>query len=117
MAGSAVVCIFNCNHIGRVADYYQMTVEHDMIGFIYVNGDPVVAPIGARTAVLSTNPLSYGIPSGNKRPIILDIATSVAAEGKIRATLYKGQQIPPGWIVDSQGRPSMTRRFLLYKRN
>jgi uncharacterized oxidoreductase len=105
-AGSAVVCVFNCNHIGRLGHYTQIVAENDMIGFICVNGDPIVAPFGGRTAVLSTNPLSYGIPSGSVNPIVLDIATSVVAEGKVRAALYKGQQIPAGWIIDSQGRPS-----------
>jgi len=105
-AGSAVVCVYNCNHIGRLGHYTQIVAENDMIGFICVNGDPIVAPFGGRKAVLSTNPLSYGIPSGGTDPIVLDIATGVVAEGKVRAALYKGQQIPPGWIIDSQGKPS-----------
>ncbi len=104
--GVGVIGIFNCNHIGRLADYAQMALENDMIGFIAANSDPSVAPYGGRKAILSTNPVSYGIPAGQERPIVVDFATSMAAEGKIRAALYKGQQLPLGWIVDSQGRPS-----------
>jgi uncharacterized oxidoreductase len=104
--GIAAVAVYNCNHVGRMADYTQMAVENDMIGFICVNSDPGVAPYQGRKRVLSTNPLSYGIPAGKEKPIIVDFATSVGAEGKVRAALYEGQQLPPGWIVDSQGRPS-----------
>jgi len=104
--GSAVVCVFNCNHIGRLADYTQMALESDMIGFICVNGDSAVAPYGGKKAMLSTNPLSYGIPAGKENPIILDIATAIVAEGKVRAALYKGEKLPPGWILDSSGKPS-----------
>ena len=105
-SGSVVACIFNCNHIGRLGDYSQMALENGMIGFICVNGDPVVAPYGGRKPLLNTNPISYGIPSGRENPIIVDIATSVAAEGKIRAALYSGHKLPPGWILDSRGRQS-----------
>ena len=104
--GVSGVAIFNCNHIGRLSDYSLMAVENDMVGFIAANGDPNVAPYGGRSSVLSTNPISYGIPAGTERPVIVDFATSMAAEGKIRAALYKGVQLPPGWIVDSAGRPS-----------
>lgn len=104
--GVAAVGIFNCNHIGRLADYSLMAAKKDMIGFITVNGDPEVAPYGGRTGVLSTNPISYGIPAGAEQPIVVDFATSMGAEGKVRAALLRGQQLPPGWIVDSQGQPS-----------
>jgi LDH2 family malate/lactate/ureidoglycolate dehydrogenase len=104
--GVGAVGIFNCNHIGRLADYVQMAVENDMIGLVTANTDPCVAAYGGRARVLGTNPLSCGIPAGHEKPIVVDYATSVVAEGKVRAALYKGQQLPPGWIVDPQGHPS-----------
>ncbi|MGO9645958.1 MAG: Ldh family oxidoreductase [Candidatus Bathyarchaeia archaeon] len=104
--GIAAAGVFNCNHIGRLADYTQMAIKENMIGFITVNSDPCVAPYGGRKIVLSTNPLSYGIPAGQEMSIVVDFATSVAAEGKVQAALAKGQQLPPGWILDSKGRPS-----------
>lgn len=105
--GVVAAGVFNCNHIGRLADYTQMAVDREMIGFITVNSDPCVAPYGGRKVVLSTNPLSYGIPAGREMPIIVDFATSVAAEGKVQTALSKGEQLPLGWIVDSRGRPSV----------
>ncbi len=104
--GVGVVGIFNCNHIGRLADYSLMAAEKGMIGFIVVNSDPCVAPFGGRKAVLSTNPLCYAVPTGSGNPIVVDFATSVVAEGKVRAALYKGEKVPAGWIVDAEGRPT-----------
>jgi uncharacterized oxidoreductase len=104
--GVGAVGILNCNHIGRLAEYAQMAVANDMIGFIAANCEPYVAPFGGRTPVLGTNPLSYAIPAGHEEAVTVDYATSAAAEGKVRATLFKGDQLPSGWIVDSHGRPS-----------
>jgi len=105
-SGVGAVGIFNCNHIGRLADYALMAVDKGMIGFIAANCEPYVAPYGGRERVLGSNPLCYGIPAGNERSVVVDYATSAAAEGKVRAVLFKGEKLPPGWIVDSQGRPS-----------
>ncbi len=104
--GVGAVGVFNCNHIGRLAEYAQMAVANGMIGFITANCEPYVAPYGGRTPVLGTNPLSYAIPAGRENAVVVDYATSAAAEGKVRATLLKGEQLPSGWIVDSHGRPS-----------
>jgi uncharacterized oxidoreductase len=104
--GVSAVAIFNCNHIGRLADYSRMAVKNGMIAFVAANSDPCVAPYGGKKAVLSTAPLSWGIPTHSERPIIVDLATSAVAEGRIRAALYKGEQIPSDWIVNSQGQPS-----------
>jgi uncharacterized oxidoreductase len=104
--GVGAVGVLNCNHIGRLAEYAQMAVDKGMIGFITANCEPYVAPYGGRTPVLGTNPLCYGIPSGTGNAIVVDYATAAAAEGKVRAILYKGGQLPPGWIVDAHGRPS-----------
>lgn len=104
--GVGAVGVFNCNHIGRLAEYAQMAVDNGMIGFITANCEPYVAPFGGRTPVLGTNPLSYAIPSGREKALVVDYATSAAAEGKVRAVLLKGEQLPSGWIVDSHGRPS-----------
>jgi len=104
--GVGAVGVFNCNHIGRLAEYALMAADNGMIGFIAANCEPYVAAYGGSKPVLGTNPLCYGIPAGRGRSIILDYATSAAAEGKVRAILFKGERLPPGWIVDSHGRPS-----------
>ena len=104
--GVGAVGVLNCNHIGRLSEYAQMAIDKGMIGFITANCEPYVAPYGGRTPVLGTNPLCYGIPGGSRKAIVVDYATAAAAEGKVRAALYRGELLPPGWIVDSHGRPS-----------
>ena len=64
------------------------------------------APFGGREGRMSTNPISFGAPAGDADPIVLDFATTAAAEGKIRVARDKGVEIPPGQILDNQGRPS-----------
>ena len=103
--GVGAVGVFNCNRIGRLADYASMAADNGMIGFITANCEPYVAAYGGRTPVLGTNPLCYGIPAGQGRSIVVDYATSGAAEGKVRA-LLKRERLSAGWIVDSHGRPS-----------
>lgn len=105
-SGVSVVGIFNCNHVGRLSEYTKMSLEHGMVSFIAVNADPCVAPYGGRQAVLGTSPMSYAIPAGQEQPIVVDFATSIVAEGKIRAAILKGTRIPEGWIVNSAGRSS-----------
>src|SRR5208282_5397889 len=92
--GTCAAGIFNCNHIGRLSDYSKMALQDDMIAFVAVNSDPCVAPYGGTRAVLATSPISYAVPADAEKPIIVDFATSVAAEGKVRAALYKGVQLP-----------------------
>jgi len=104
--GACAAGIFNCNHIGRLSDYTKLALQYGMIAFVAVNSDPCVAPYGGTRAVLATSPISYAIPARVEKPIVVDFATSVAAEGKVRAALYKGLQLPEGWILDSQGRQS-----------
>ncbi|HYW00550.1 MAG TPA: Ldh family oxidoreductase [Candidatus Acidoferrum sp.] len=104
--GVSSVGIVNCNHVGRLSEYSTMALEHGMISFIAVNADPCVAPYGGKQGVLSTSPMSYAIPAGQEAPIVVDFATSVVAEGKVRAALLKGKMLPEGWIVNSAGRPS-----------
>ena len=77
--------------------------------FLMVAGGPGMmrtAPFGGREGRMSTNPISFGAPAGDADPIILDFATTAAAEGKIRVARDKGVEIPPGQILDNQGQPS-----------
>jgi uncharacterized oxidoreductase len=104
--GVGAVGVFNCNHIGRLAEYARMAVDNGMIGFITANCEPYVAPYGGRARVLGSNPVCYAVPTGQGRSVVVDYATSMAAEGKVRAALLKGARLPPGWIVDARGRES-----------
>jgi len=102
----SVVCVYNCNHVGRLADYTMMAAESGMIGIAMVNASKSVAPYRGMERMLSTGPLSYSFPTDKEVPFVLDISTSVCAEGKIRVSLHKGEKLPDGWIIDKNGKPS-----------
>lgn len=103
--GLAAVTLYNTRHIGRVGEYVEMAVEAGFIGFAYCSALPQVAPHGGKGRVLGTNPVAIGIPS-NGEPFLLDFATSVLSEGKVRVSLDKGVELPPGAILDAAGQPS-----------
>ena len=105
----AAVGMFHCPHIGRVGEYPAMAAEQGMIGIAVCNSGPpggIVAPFGGRKPFFSTNPLALAVPAGERPPLLLDFATSVVAEGKVRVARNRGKQIPEGWIMDSEGNAS-----------
>ena len=107
--GVSTVGIFNCNHIGRLADYTEMGLSRDMLAILAVNAGGAgqrMAPWGGRAPRLSTNPIAFACPAGNAQPISFDIATTVAAEGKVRVKRNRKEKIPLGWVLDAEGRPT-----------
>jgi len=101
------VGVINCNHIGMLAHYPMMALEHDMIGVTLCNSSPEVAPYGGRMRKLGTDPICVAIPANREKPIVLDMATSVVAAGKVRAKYVKGEKTPEGWIIDNDGQPTV----------
>ena len=107
--GVAAVTVSNCYHSGRIGTYAEQAAAAGMIGIILVNaggGGQWVAPFGGAAGRMGTNPIAIGAPSGGKYPIILDIATAVAPEGKVRDYRNRQKEVPEGWILDHQGRPT-----------
>lgn len=102
----SVVCAYDVYHIGRLADYTAFAAEKDMVGIAMVNSTPTVAPYGGMERLISTAPVSYAFPTGEENMFVLDIATSVCAEGKVRVSLHKGDKLPVGFIIDKEGNPS-----------
>jgi uncharacterized oxidoreductase len=108
-SGMAAVAIRNCSHTGRIGTYTQMAAQAGLIGIAVSNtagAGQAVVPFGGAAPRLSTNPISIAAPSGGPEPILLDMATSVAPEGKVRAHYQAGKSLPPGWIIDAAGKPS-----------
>ncbi len=104
--GVGFVAVRNANHFGIAAYYTMMALPHRMIGIAATNAAPSMAAWGGTTAVLGTNPISMAIPTGQDVDIVLDMASSVVARGKIRSAASKGERIPPGWALDAEGRPT-----------
>jgi len=100
------VSVFNSNHFGITSYYSMIALKHMMIGIVISNTNPAMAPWGGTKKLLGTNPLSVAIPAGEERPIILDIAMSKVARGKIRLAAEKGEEIPEGWAIDESGHPT-----------
>ena len=101
--GSGWVSVRNSNHFGIAGYHALMAVEKDMIGFAMTNASPLVAPTFANERLLGTNPMCYAFPAGKYPPVIVDMATSAAANGKLEIAQRSGKPVPEGWIQDKDG--------------
>jgi uncharacterized oxidoreductase len=105
------VALRNPHHIGRVGTYGEMCAAAGLVSFHFVNvtdARPAVAPWRGTDARFSTNPVCIAIPGPDpERPIILDMATSVVAMGKVRVARNKGEQLKPGILLDGEGKPTI----------
>jgi LDH2 family malate/lactate/ureidoglycolate dehydrogenase len=105
-AGIGWAVIRNTTHQGAMAYYALMAVEAGMAGIAIVCSPPNMAPFGARAAGVHNSPISIAVPAGRHRPLCLDMATSVAAGGKLSLARDKGIPLPPGWALDGAGQPT-----------
>ena len=101
--GSGWVSVRNSNHFGIAGYHALMAVENDMIGFAMTNASPLVAPTFANERMLGTNPMCYAFPAGKYPPMVVDMATSAAANGKLEIAQRSGKKVPQGWIQDKSG--------------
>ncbi|HWD90369.1 MAG TPA: Ldh family oxidoreductase [Mucilaginibacter sp.] len=103
--GSGWVSVRNSNHFGIAGYHALMAMEKDMIGFAMTNASPLVSPTYSSERLLGTNPMCYAFPAGKYPPVIVDMATSAAANGKLEIAQRAGKQVPQGWIQDKEGKP------------
>jgi LDH2 family malate/lactate/ureidoglycolate dehydrogenase len=103
--GIGMVLAMNSNHFGMAASYLLQALNADMAAIVLTNASPAMPIWGGRTPFLGTSPLAIAVPGG-KVPLVLDMATSVAARGKIRRAAQQKGTIPAGWALDPQGRPT-----------
>ncbi len=101
--GIGCVTARNSDFIGTCAHYAMMALPHDMLGICWTNGFPGMAPWGGRSNTIGNNPIAFAAPSGSQGPIVLDMALSVAAGGKVRLAAKNQQRIPRDWLVDKDG--------------
>jgi hydroxycarboxylate dehydrogenase B len=107
-SGIAMVGLRNCGHLGRVGDWAELAAAEGQVSLHFLNtsGAQRVAPFGGSDRRLSTNPITVGVPLDGGDPVILDVTTSMVAEGKLFVASNKGEQVPPGWIIDRYGKPT-----------
>jgi L-2-hydroxycarboxylate dehydrogenase (NAD+) len=105
-SGVAWVGVRMSNHAGPAALYASMPLEAGMIGlYLAVGNANHLAPWGGIDLLLSTNPIAVAIPAKSESPIVLDMATTTAAYGKVKTAAQRGETMPVGWMIDMQGRP------------
>jgi L-2-hydroxycarboxylate dehydrogenase (NAD+) len=94
------------NHAGAAAVYAAMPLAHDMIGlYLAVGNANHLPPWGGVDMLLSTNPIAIAVPALEEPPLVLDMATTVAAYGKVKVAAQQGKRMPEGWMIDRRGRP------------
>jgi uncharacterized oxidoreductase len=103
--GVSVVGLRNSGHLGRIGDWAERAADAGLVSFHFVNvrGSLLVAPFGGSDRRGSTSPLAIGIPSKDDAHIILDMATSTVAEGKVMVAQKGGKKLPDGALIDSSG--------------
>ena len=106
--GIACGTLKNCGHVGRLAEWVELAAHSGFAAMMSVNDNGVlkcVAPPGGLDARISTNPLGLAVPTGGE-PLVLDLSTSIVANGKVKARLLAGESCPPGWLQDADGNPT-----------
>jgi LDH2 family malate/lactate/ureidoglycolate dehydrogenase len=104
--GIAAVGIRNSNHFGTALYFTLMAVREGCVAFLSTNASPAMAPWGGRKKTVGTNPWSWACPAGSHPPMVLDIANTGVARGKIYLAKQKGQLIPEGWALNAAGAPT-----------
>jgi LDH2 family malate/lactate/ureidoglycolate dehydrogenase len=100
--GISLVLASHSNHFGMSASYVQQALDAGLGAFVFTNAPPLMPVWGGRTPFLGTSPFAFGAPGAT--PLLLDMATSVVAFGKIRRAARLGESIPADWALDAQGR-------------
>lgn len=104
--GVGVVALRHSNHFGTAMYYTLMAASEGCVGFLATNASPAMAPWGGRRKAIGTNPWSIAAPAGGLPPMVLDIANTGVARGKVYLAKQKGQAIPLGWAINSAGEPT-----------
>jgi len=101
-----VAAVRNSNHFGAAAYYALMAAAEGQIGFAVSDAEPTMSPWGGAQAVVGNNPIAYAIPAGPDERIVLDMAHSVVAWGKIFLAAQRGESIPATWALNLAGEPT-----------
>ena len=105
--GVAVVGVRNSNNFGTAGFYGDYAARRGMAAFVFANAAPAIAPTGGNKTIFGTNPLCFAFPGSDlNNPIVLDMATTVAARSKIRQAARSGEKIPMNWAVGPNGEPT-----------
>lgn len=104
--GIGAVAVRNSNHFGTCMYYTLMAAREGCVGFLSTNGSPAIAPWGGKKKTIGNNPWSWAAPAGQFAPMVLDMANTVVARGKIYLAKNRNETIPPGWALNAAGHPT-----------
>jgi LDH2 family malate/lactate/ureidoglycolate dehydrogenase len=104
--GVGVVAVRNSNHFGTAAYWTRRMAASGCIGLLTTNSSPAMAPWGGKEKTVGANPWSIAAPGGRHGAVVLDISNTSVARGKIYSALQRGEDIPDGWALDAEGRPT-----------
>lgn len=105
-ASVGVVAVFNSHHFGAAGYYAAMAPKRGLIGFVASSSRTIsVVPTRSKVPVLGTNVLAFAAPARNNRAFHLDMATATAAANKVKVFELNGKTLPPGWVLDAEGKP------------
>lgn len=102
-SGICLTTVRGSNHFGIAGAYAVMATELGLAGMAMTNAGRIVVPAGGSAPMLGTNPLAFAVPTGNGRPLVVDMSTSTVAFGKIEIARRAGIPIPHGWAIDDTG--------------
>jgi uncharacterized oxidoreductase len=106
--GTSIVALRHAGHLGRIGQWAELALESGLVSMHFVNvaGSVLVAPFGGVDRRFSTAPIAFGFPVEGEPPVVLDFATSAVAEGKVLVASNGGKPVPPGSLIDPEGRLS-----------
>ncbi len=102
-AGTGWVAVNNTNHFGIAGYHAMLALKHDMIGIAMTNASPLVAPTFSKDRMLGTNPIAVAMPAQSQPPLVIDMATTTATNGKLEIYQRKNEPVPLGWVQDQDG--------------
>ena len=104
--GTGWVSVKNSNHYGIAGYHSMMALDNDMIGFSMTNASQLVSPTFSKERLLGTNPISVAVPADKQPPMVVDMATTTVANGKLEIKNREGKELPEGWAQDKNGNPA-----------
>lgn len=104
--GIAIAAIHASQHIGMLAWYAERVARSGQVGIVLSTSEALVHPWGGREALLGTNPIAIGVPTGEPEPFVMDTATSIVSMGEIHDRAHRGLPLESGWALDAHGNPT-----------
>jgi len=104
--GIAVAAVTNSHHCGAAGYHVEKLAQKGLIGLLFANTPKAIAPWGGQKGLFGTNPIAFAVPRKNKDPMVIDLALSKVARGKIMVAKRDNKPIPEGWALDADGQPT-----------